>query len=232
MKKPKILALIPARGGSKELPNKNILDLAGKPMITWTIEAALESKIFDKVVVSTDDQKIKRVAQESGASVPFIRPSSISSDHSHRNEVVKHALENLSSFDVIFLLQPTSPLRDATDIIRAWHFYLEASAQSCVSVKIADPSPSWIFSINEQEQIHPLLGNWEFKPRQLEKKFYILNGAIYITSKDHFNSSNASDPFLIPETKFFIMDESKSIDVDSISDFKICEFMLKKLNKL
>ena len=74
MKKHKILALIPARGGSKELPNKNILDLAGKPMITWTIEAALESKIFDEVVVSTDDQKIKRVAQESGASVPFIRP--------------------------------------------------------------------------------------------------------------------------------------------------------------
>ena len=201
-------------------------------MITWTIEAALESKIFDKVVVSTDDQKIKRVAQESGAAVPFIRPSSISSDHSHRNEVVKHALEYLPGFDVIFLLQPTSPLRDATDIIRAWHFYLETSAQSCVSVKIADPSPSWIFSINEQEEIQPLFGNWEFKPRQLEKKFYSLNGAIYITSKDHFNSSNASDPFLIPETKFFIMDESKSIDVDSISDFKICEFMLKKLNKL
>ena len=232
MKKPKILALIPARGGSKELPNKNILDLAGKPMISWTIEAALESKIFDEVVVSTDDQKIKRVAQESGAAVPFLRPTSISSDHSHRNEVVKHALENLSSFDVIFLLQPTSPLRDATDIIRAWHFYLETSAQSCVSVKIADPSPSWIFSINEQEEIQPLFGNWEFKPRQLEKKFFSLNGAIYITSKDHFNSSNASDPFLIPETKFFIMDESKSIDVDSISDFKICEFMLKKLNKL
>ena len=201
-------------------------------MITWTIEAALESKIFDEVVVSTDDQKIKKISQESGASVPFTRPPSISSDHSHRNEVVKHALEYLPGFDVIFLLQPTSPLRDATEIIKAWHFYLETSAQSCVSAKIADPSPNWIFSINEEEQIQPLLGNWEFKPRQLEKKFYSLNGAIYITSKDHFNSSNASDPFLIPETKFFIMDESKSIDVDSISDFKICEFMLKKLNKL
>jgi CMP-N-acetylneuraminic acid synthetase len=131
--------------------------------------------------------------------------------------VVKHALENLSSFDFIFLLQPTSPLRDATEIIRAWHFYLETSAQSCVSVKFADPTPHWIFSINEQEQIQPLLGNWDFKPRQLDKKFYSLNGAIYIISK---------------ETKFFIMNESKSIDVDSISDFKVCEFMLKKLNKL
>ena len=232
MKKPKILGLIPARGGSKELPNKNLLDLAGKPMISWTIEAALESKIFDEVVVSTDDEKIKRVAQEFGASVPFIRPSSISLDHSHRNEVVKHALENLSSSDIIFLLQPTSPLRDFSEIIRAWRFYMQTSAQSCVSVKIADPPPNWIFSINEKEQIEPVLGQWDFKPRQLEKKYFCLNGAIYITNTNHFKTSKARDPFLIPATKFFVMDKSKSIDVDCISDFKVCEYMLKKINKI
>ena len=228
MKKPKILGLIPARGGSKELPNKNILDLAGKPMITWTIEAALESKIFDEVVVSTDDQKIKKISLESGASVPFTRPPSISSDHSHRNEVVKHALKYLHGFDVIFLLQPTSPLRDSTDIIEAWNYFLETSAISCVSAKIADPSPSWIFSINEKEKIQPFTGSWEFKPRQLENKFYSLNGAIYITSIDHFNSSSASDPFLIPETKFFVMDKVKSIDIDDIIDFKTCEIFLQR----
>lgn len=116
-----IIAIIPARGGSKRLPGKNIKDLAGKPMIAWTIEAAIQSDIFDHILVSTDDEEIAKISKAFGANVPFLRPAEISTDHATTNDVVTHMVDWIENkygqtVSIVTILQPTSPLRTAADI--------------------------------------------------------------------------------------------------------------------
>ena len=116
----KLLAVIPARGGSKRLPRKNILDLSGKPMISWTIDAALGSKYIDRIVVSTDDQEIAKISKDCGADIPFIRPLELATDYATSIDVVLNLIESLERnneyYDYIMLLQPTSPLRSTKNI--------------------------------------------------------------------------------------------------------------------
>ena len=129
-----VLALVPARIGSKRIPHKNIKNLCGKPLIAWTIDAAKKSKYVDKIIVSTDDKEIARISKNYGAEIPFIRPYRISKDDSKSIDVVIHALSNLQKFDWLLFLQPTSPLRRKIDIDNIFKFCFKHQASSAVSV--------------------------------------------------------------------------------------------------
>lgn len=136
------LAIIPARGGSKRLPRKNVLDLCGKPLITWSIEAGLNSKYIDKVVVSSDDDEILEISRKFGAET-IKRPDELASDTATTFDAIKHTIDNLEKYDYIVLLQPTSPLRDQKHIDEAIELLVEKNADAVVSVCEMDHSPLW-----------------------------------------------------------------------------------------
>src|SRR3989339_1726633 len=146
-KKKNIIAIIPARAGSKGLPGKNIRLLLGKPLISWTIEHALSSKYIDKVIVSTDDRKIAEISRKCGAAVPFIRPAKLATDKAKGIDVILHAVrwfeKKRNKFDLIMLLQPTSPLRTAGDIEAAIELLFEKKAGAVVSVCETEHHPLW-----------------------------------------------------------------------------------------
>ncbi len=221
-KNKKILAIITARAGSKRLPNKNILDLSGKPLIAWTIEASLESKYIDKTIVSTDSIKIKDTSKKYGAEVPFIRPEELSNDKADSISVLKHAIDFFKNeFDYIVLLQPTSPLRTTKDIDLA----IESieNQKAVVSVCETEHSPLWANTLPEdlsmKDFIKPEVKN---KRSQDLPKHYRLNGAIYIAEINYFIANNG---FLGKETKAYVMSQETSIDIDTELDFKLCEII-------
>ena len=231
LNKKRVLALIPARGGSKRLPQKNILLLGEKPLITWTIEAALDCDIIDSVVVSTDCQEIVKVAISSGAKVPFKRPEALSSDHATSLDVVLHALDKLKeqneNYDIIVLLQPTSPLRCGKDIIKAFDLFDKKNANGVVSVCEMEHSPLWSNTIPEDLSLTGFLSSdLDNKRSQDLQNYYRLNGAIYITLVEELRSQKK---FLLNEDCFaFIMDNEKSVDIDTLNDFHLAEFYLQR----
>lgn len=216
----KIVAIIPARGGSKGIPNKNIVDICGLPMIAYTINAALNSNIFNQVVVTTDNQDIKNVALSYGAYV-IDRPSHLAQDNSSSLDAVEHALKYIIEQDNTFthfaLLQPTSPLRNEQHIIEAFDVYRSKNANSLVSVNLsAVPPQKTLVEINGQ--ITPLTNlNDLTQNRQNLPKSYHPNGAIYISKIDNFlkDKNLFSDPLSI-----YTMDEQSSIDVDNFDDLE------------
>ncbi|MFT6732535.1 MAG: CMP-N-acetylneuraminic acid synthetase [Polaribacter sp.] len=227
----RVLALIPARGGSKRLPRKNILPLNEKPLISWTIEAALNSRIIDRVVVSTDCKDISDTSLAYGADVPFERPQDISGDSATSFDVVLHALNQLKrvgdNYDIIILLQPTSPLRCSIDIENAFNLFNEKNASGIVSVCEMDHSPLWSNTLPED------LSLTKFLPEDLHNKrsqelqaYYRLNGAIYITNvKELLNQ----EKFILKNSCYaFIMDNNKSVDIDTLDDFHLAEYYLKR----
>lgn len=225
----KVLAIIPARAGSKRLPCKNILDLNGKPLIVWTIEAAKKSQLIDKLIVSTDDNQIANISKQCGAEVPFIRPNELSSDTSNSIDVILHAInfykENGTEFEYILLLQPTSPLRTKEDIDAAF-IMLDNKTKAVVSVCETEHSPLWSNTLPDNLSMKEFIRR-EIKNKRSQDlpKFYRLNGAIYLASVDYFKSNNG---FLGNETKAFIMSQNRSVDIDSITDFKLAEILIKK----
>ena len=231
MKKPKVLGLIPARGGTKGLPRKNIRLLAGRPLIFWTINAALKSKYIDSVVVSTEDHEIADISIKYGAEVPFFRPKKLSQDKSLRNDVILHALKSVKGFDYVVLLQPTSPLRTTESIDQAFKGFIESGAKSCVSVTEQHPSPEWIFKISEKKRIYSNENNFILQNRQDLPKYYALNGAIYITSVNHFLNYEGNDPFVCDDTFPYIMNKANSIDIDDEIDFSICSVRINSKNE-
>lgn len=212
-----VLAIIPARAGSKGLPNKNILDLGGKPLIAWTIEAALKSDV-DDVIVSTEDNKIAEIALQYGARVPFIRPVELATDNATRNSVVKHALDNNPADGIVMLLQPTSPFRNSSHINEALDLFISSGAPSCVSVCKMNKAPFWTYKLKDDLSLIPLFGPTTFERRQLMPDCYELNGAIYICRTQFFLSSNDPDPFLVEGAIGYTMLESNSIDIDTWDD--------------
>lgn len=219
----KIVAIIPARGGSKGLPRKNILDLNGKPLIAWTIEAAIKSKVFDRLIVTTEDSEIKDVALTCGAEV-IDRPIVLATDTASSLDVIEHVLKNIESdFSHFILLQPTSPLRDEKYIIEAWNIYNRKSAKSLVSVCEVEHSPFKML-IEEKGNLKPLTA-WEdlTKPRQSLPKAYLPNGAIYIAKIDDFLYTK--NLFAEP-CEFFEMNKIVSIDIDSKEDLLKVENIL------
>ncbi len=225
------LAIIPARAGSKRLPNKNILNLIDKPMISYSIEAGLNSKYIDEIVVSTDSKSIADISEQFGAKVPFIRPFELATDTATSFDVVKHTIEFYKNklkkeFDYLILLQPTSPLRDEEDIDEAIEFMFEKSADSVISICEAEHSPLYM-NILESD-----LSMKDFIPKEIEnlrsqdfEKYYRINGAIYIVKVTKFLSEKTL--FLKKNSFAFVMERKKSIDIDEEIDFKLAEVLLK-----
>jgi len=226
MPKPSVLGLIPARGGSKGIPRKNIKNLYGKPLIAWTIDAALNARCLDAVVVSTEDEEIAQISTECGATVPFMRPKELAQDKSLRNEVVLHALREMPKYDYVVLLQPTSPLRQSLHIDEAFQLMLERKAQTCVSVVEQHPSPYWMFVADERERLRPLLQQPVQTNRQGLPKVYALNGAIYIGKTNLLQSLLTPDPFITSETAMYEMLAKYSWDIDDDWDWAVVESMI------
>ena len=223
-----IICIIPARGGSKGLIRKNILDLAGLPLIAWTIKAAKESQIISNVILSSDDDEIIEVAKRFDCEVPFKRPSHLATDNATSVDVLAHAIKDYSSYDFVIMLQPTSPLRTSIDIDAAFELMTSLNAKSCVSVCQTSKTPYWMYSLSNDGVLEKLLPqDKEIVSRQAAPKTFELNGAIYIIGLDHFQENQS----LIPEkTVAYIMDRTVSIDIDCQSDLDKCETYLKKEN--
>tara|TARA_Y100000389_G_C17257948_1_gene411502 strand:- start:12 stop:689 length:678 start_codon:yes stop_codon:yes gene_type:complete len=213
---PKVLAIIPARGGSKGIKGKNIVDINGKPLIAWTIEAALKSEYISRTVVSSDSDKILSVAKTLGSET-LKRPSNLSQDNSLSIDVVLHAIKKISGYDFIILLQPTSPLRDSTDIDLAFSMMFKQNSKSCTSVCVAEKSPYWMYKINkENNQLTNIMGSDnKYLRRQDTPDVYLLNGAIYISEVDLLKKTKK---LVSNETIGYIMDSKKSIDIDNVND--------------
>jgi len=220
MTKIDIVAIITARGGSKGLPRKNVLDLHGKPLIAHTVESALNSKIFSKVVVTTDDKEIKEVSLKYGADV-IDRPKELATDGASSLDVIEHALLYLKNHDKSYthfiLLQPTSPLRNETHIQEAWQKYIKEEASSLISVVEVEHTPFKML-IEKDGNIEPLT-QWKdlTEARQKLPKAFLPNGAIYISEVNKFLKSKN---LFIEPLKILKMNKEYSIDVDTIEDLK------------
>lgn len=222
------LAIIPARGGSKGLPGKNIKVLNDKPMIAYTIEAALKSNLFDIVMVSTDDEEIAKIAVAAGAEVPKLRPEILSNDTATTLNVVDYVISEYKKLEIEFntvcILQPTSPLRKSEDIIGAYDVYNNKGASVVVSVCECEHSPLWENTLPDTLSMANFISPNVFnKRRQDLPLYYRINGAIYICNVDYFI---ATKQLYGLSSYAYVMDRLSSIDVDTILDFKICELML------
>ena len=226
----KILAFTGARGGSKGLPQKNILDFHGKPLIEWTYLAAKGSKYIDDHFFSTDCSEVQDTIQSFGGDAPILRPSELATDSAKIAEAIFFSLHWLKQhrnkvYDFVILLQPTSPLRNTIDIDQSLEQYFLDSSDSrmtLVSVYKAPPKVGWLLQSN-------LEGNLEFcfakdnARRQTLKEYYLPNGAIYIASLENFDGN-----FYSTKTKCYIMPEERSVDVDTIEDFRRAEQLFTK----
>ena len=219
-----ILAIIPARGGSKGIPRKNIKFLAGKPLIAWTIEEAKRSKYIDRFILSSEDEEIIKVAKEWGCEVPFKRPMELAQDDTPGVEPVVHVINTLSEkYDYVCLLQPTSPLRKVEHIDGCIEKCINNNAESCVSVTEVDKHPFWMYEINEKEELISLFPDNNISRRQELPKVYALNGAIYV-SESSFLSRNRS--FITNKSMAFKMDKNNSIDIDNELDLILVENLI------
>lgn len=225
IKDSKVLALIPARGGSKAIHEKNIYQIMGKPLIEYTIESAKKSKYIDEIIVSTDSDKIANISRKCGAKVPFIRPFEIASDTASTIEVLIHAINELNAqvkFDCIILLQPTSPLRDENDIDVALEIFIDNGKKSLISVSKVYDNPVLIRRIHNN-QLYKILNNDSSVRRQDMPEFYKVNGSIYINRICDIHSNTSLNDNVIP----YIMDKSHSVDIDDYSDVCLAEYYIK-----
>jgi len=226
-----ILALIPARGGSKGIPYKNARLLMGKPLIAYTIEAALQSQYQLRVVVSTDDEEIAEVARTADAEVPFLRPAELARDKAPTLPVVQHALGWLEQHegykpDLVVLLQPTSPLRRAEHIDQGIKLLLQTDADSVVSVCEVEHSPYWMRVLDNEGRVKPFVeGDHEFSRRQDLPPVYRLNGALYVTKRRIVMEERC---LLGDDVRALVMAREDSIDIDDEVDFLLAELLLKR----
>lgn len=224
----RVLALITARGGSKGIPGKNIIEIAGKPLIAWTIEAAINCPQIDSVVLSTDDPAIASVATKLGCEVPFMRPSSLATDEASGMDVVFHAMEHLPNFDILVLLQPTSPLRKSEDIVACLDL-LETSP-AVVSVRPAEEHPYLTFAINDTGILTPYArpSASQSLRRQDLPGAWCLNGAIYAADTKWLKEQRS---FISPKTVAYQMPSERSIDIDTPADLRAAGHLLELLHK-
>ena len=226
----KILAIIPARSGSKGLKDKNIKELNGKPLINYTIEAAIKSNIFDDIIVSTDSEEYGEIAKKAGANVPFLRPTKFSEDTSTTNQVIEYTLEKIKiegkSYDYFMILQPTSPLRNYRDIQRAIKLLFDKKGTSIISVCESEYSSQLMNILDETLSMSSFLSRENNKRRQEFTKEYRLNGAIYLCEVDQFLESKS---FYGEKSYAYIMEKVNSIDIDDELDFKIAEVLMETI---
>jgi len=222
------LAIIPARGGSKRLPRKNVLDLAGKPLIAWTIEAALKSKYIDKVVVSSDDDEILAISTDHHANT-LKRPKYLASDTATTFDAVKYAIEQNEQYGYIILLQATSPLRNSKHIDEAIELLMEKEADAVISVCEMDHSPLWSNTLPSDGSMVGFLRDEVVNQRSQDlETYYRLNGAIYICETEKLLEEGSF--FLKDKVYSFIMSQFHSIDVDTDLDFIMAELFITKMS--
>ena len=224
------LAIIPARKGSKRVPMKNIIPLAGRPLIEWTIEAGKRSTYIDVLCVSTDDIEIAKLSSDLGAQVPFIRPADLSSDSASTFSVVKHCINHYINnekmeFDYVVLLQPTSPLRNSLDIDTSIELLMDKDADAIISVCEAEHSPLWCNTLPDDMSLYNFISEVILSKRTQELQiYYRLNGAIYISNVIKLLEE---ERFLLKNNSFaYIMPLERSIDIDNKIDFIFAESLI------
>ena len=220
------LAIIPARGGSKRLPRKNVLDLNGKPLIAYSIEAGLKSKYIDRVVVTSDDEEILAISQKYGA-LTIKRPDELASDIATSFDAIKHTIENTKKYDYVILLQPTSPLRNKKHINEAIELLEDKNADAVVSVCEMDHSPLWSNTLDDSLSMEGFLKDEVLNKRSQDlEKYFRLNGAIYICKTEKLLEEES---FFLKENIFaYLMERNSSVDIDDKVDFHLAEVLLGK----
>jgi CMP-N-acetylneuraminic acid synthetase len=226
----KIISIIPARGGSKGLPKKNILPLGNKPLIAWSIEASLKSKFINKTIVSSDSDEILEIANSYGADI-IKRPAHLALDTTPSEPVIENVLkniENLEDYDYLVLLQPTSPLRDEIDIDSSFELLFEKQATALISVKEIDNKILKAFKNNSNGYLEGIANNnYPFMRRQDLPKVFMPNGAIYIVKINEFLENKK---LFTSKTISYLMSEEKSLDIDTQEDLiKAKEYLNEKI---
>ena len=222
----KVLAVIPARGGSKGIPNKNIVPLLGKPLISWTIEAAQASRYIDRLILSSDDPQICAVAESAGCEVPFTRRKALATDEAKTIDVIFDALDQMPGFDLVMVLQPTSPLRAVSDIDNSLELLIEKGVHSAVSVTRVKDHPYLVYAMNSDARMEAVISvdpSTSLRRQDLPPAF-TLNGAIYIADISWLAESRS---FISPETVGYEMPKPRSVDIDEEIDLKVAEQVLR-----
>ena len=225
-----MIAIIPARGGSKGLPGKNVKLLNGKPLIAYTIEAALKSEKINRVIVSTDDEEIARISIQYGAEVPFLRPDFLATDTAMAVDNYIYTIERLSAesgevIDEFVVLQPTSPLRIVEDIDNAIEIFHSKDADSVISTQEQHPV-SWHKYINEDGTFEDILSP-NINNRQALRISYYPNGAIYVFRFKIIKERK----YYTDRSYAYVMPRERSVDIDYLMDFKYAEFLLSQSNE-
>lgn len=222
----KVLALIPARAGSKGIKRKNMIELCGRPLISYSIQAGLGSRYVDEVVVTTDSEEIADIAKSLGAQAPFLRPKELASDKARTIDAVLHAVEQLElrgkHYDILVLLQPTQPLRLAEDIDGALERFMEGGMEALASVKKVEEHPVLMRTIDGQGTLKGLLPLGSTMRRQEMPAYYLVDGSIYINKvaqlRENTSFNDNPRPYLIPR--------ERSVDIDEPRDLKLAELSL------
>lgn len=231
-KNKKILVVIPARGGSKRLPGKNIRNLNGKPLISYAIKAAIGSKFADRIIVSTDDKKIALTAKKYGAEVPFMRPAELASDTAMPQQVLQHAVkffQENKNFkpDIIVMIQPTSPLVQSADVDEAVKKMISKKKNTCVSVSEISQRPEWMYRLEMKKPELFIKKNKPMAQRSQElPKLGVLNGAVYVMK---YNSLMQKG-ILIDNSSvcLYVMPKERSVDIDELFDLELAEFLMSR----
>ena len=225
----KHLAVIPARSGSKGIPDKNIKPLAGKPLMAYSIEAAVKSGLFDEVLCSTDSEHYAEIARSYGASVPFLRSPETATDTAYAYSAVYEAIDRYHAmgrdFDTYCMLQPTSPLRNAQDIRDAYEIFLSKNANIVLSMEACDHLPVLCNHIGEDGSIEDFVPRGVSSRRQDYPAFYRHNGAIVIADIE----ARRKDPYMYQARSYaYVMPRERGVDIDAEVDFKYAEFLLRE----
>jgi CMP-N,N'-diacetyllegionaminic acid synthase len=225
----KILCIIPARSGSKGIPEKNIKLLCGKPLITYSIEQALETEFIDRIIVSTDDEKIAKISRSFGAETPFIRPAQLATDEASTLDVLLHTIkwcknnENLR-YDIILLLHANTPLRESNDIRNCVKILVDQNADNVFSVAPASNNPYFnMVEVNDKDEV-TLIKYGNFHNRQSAPRVFNMNSSIYAWWNDILVEKKS---LYLPKTQIHIMPRERSIDIDEPIDFRIAEMIMK-----
>lgn len=230
--RPSFLGLIPARGGSMRLPRKNLLPLAGKPLLARTVEAARNARYLDRVVLSTDNLEIAAIGREFGADVPFLRPVKLASDTASTVDVALHALRSLQAqgehYDFVVILQPTSPLRSSADIDAAIELLLVKRADAVISVCETDHPPEWCNPLPDDLSMASFFRPGIRRTRSQDlPRSYRLNGAVYVYNCRRLLVSGSLE--MDDNSYAYIMPRERSVDIDSEIDFELAEFLCRRL---
>lgn len=227
------LAIIPARSGSKGLLDKNIKELNNKPLMAYTIEAAVKSDIFDEIILSTDSNKYAEIGRKYGATVPFLREENLARDNASTKDVIIHVINKLEKigkrYDYFVLLQPTTPLRNENHIKESVDTLIENNANSVVSICELEHSSGINVKLNENSRLDFVFRDLKNIRRQDFQKEYRINGGIYICKTEIYLQYES---FYMKGSFPYIMDKKSSVDIDDIDDFMYAEYLINKVNNL